>query len=481
MHLFIIVTILAVAFGTASVAFYTGANQIDEYYKRCAADNAENFASFVDGDYLSELRKAAESDEFKQLRIKAEEEENEELIKDYLTRHSLWEKYSETQEFIDTYLGNMKDIKYIYIIALDEENAIEDMYLIDASDEPIYETGYYEEREEELVGLDSEELKKPTISNGDWGWLCSAYSPVYSSDGKLSCVVGCDFDMEDVMRERAEFKIYLFLGALLLTVIVQIIATLFVDRTVVKPLNLMTSEMKKFKPAERLSYKEAGVIDLPIKANDEIGAIYQGIRTMQINIINYLTDMFDLQRDKQKAEEDIENKKKQIDLLSEENNKDTLTGVGSKSAYARKISELNKLLSQGEILFAIVMMDVNNLKKINDENGHKAGDQYILGCCRMVCNAFKHSPVFRIGGDEFVVIVEGSDYESRYAILESLKKSFAESYNQENKDQWFRYSASIGISESRANDTTVELIFRRADKAMYEDKKRFKSLYGSYR
>ena len=127
------------------------------------------------------------------------------------------------------------------------------------------------------------------------------------------------------------------------------------------------------------------------------------------------------------------------------------------------------------------MVDVNNLKKINDENGHKAGDQYILGCCRMVCNAFKHSPVFRIGGDEFVVIVEGSDYESRYAILESLKKSFAESYNQENKDQWFRYSASIGISESRANDTTVELIFRRADKAMYEDKKRFKSLYGSYR
>ena len=68
MHIFIIVTILFVALGTAAVAFYTSANQIDSYYKRCTVDNAGNFASMVDGDFLARLRRDAESDEYQELR-----------------------------------------------------------------------------------------------------------------------------------------------------------------------------------------------------------------------------------------------------------------------------------------------------------------------------------------------------------------------------------------------------------------------------
>lgn len=49
--------------------------------------------------------------------------------------------------------------------------------------------------------------------------------------------------------------------------------------------------------------------------------------------------------------------------------------------------------------------------------GHQAGDEYIIGACRIICNKFKHSPVFRIGGDEFVAISEGEDYEHIDSIL----------------------------------------------------------------
>ena len=218
-----------------------------------------------------------------------------------------------------------------------------------------------------------------------------------------------------------------------------------------------------------------------IKSHDEIGAIYNGIRTMQINILNNLTDMLSLQKDKIKAEQDVKNKEKQICRLSEENNKDALTSVGSKSAYAHKVEELNSKMSDGNAEFAIVMVDMNNLKRVNDEFGHKSGDRYIIGCCKMICDAFKHSPVYRIGGDEFVVVAEGSDYCERYRILDDLKKSFAKSYEQDDRDLYLRYSASLGIAENRSDDTTVELVFRRADKAMYEDKKQFKKQHGSYR
>lgn len=99
----------------------------------------------------------------------------------------------------------------------------------------------------------------------------------------------------------------------------------------------------------------------------------------------------------------------------------------------------------------------------------------------MVCEAYKESSVFRIGGDEFVVVVQGSDYKARHEIFDDLKESFEKSYKQSDKDPWLRFSASLGMSENASGDTTVDLVFRRADKAMYKDKKQFKLMHGSYR
>ena len=93
LYLFIIVTVLAVAIGTAFLAYSINADQIDRYYKQVAFDSAVNFSSFVDGDYLKKLRTAAESDEFQSLRETAEENEDESLIQSYLEEHGLWEGY----------------------------------------------------------------------------------------------------------------------------------------------------------------------------------------------------------------------------------------------------------------------------------------------------------------------------------------------------------------------------------------------------
>jgi diguanylate cyclase (GGDEF)-like protein len=245
----------------------------------------------------------------------------------------------------------------------------------------------------------------------------------------------------------------------------------------VKPLNSMTNEMKKFKPTDSLSYEDAGVIDIDIKSNDEIGEIYQGIRSMQINIIDYLRDMLALQKDKQKAEEDLRDKDEQIDQLSIESYTDALTGVGNKAAYIKKMDDLNRQMKESDTDYALVMVDMNNLKQINDEHGHRAGDQYIKGCCHMICEVFKHSPVYRIGGDEFVAVLQGQDYTNRIASCERLRKDFEKSYEQTDVSPWLRYSAAVGMAEKAADDQTAEFVFRRADKAMYQDKARFKEKY----
>ena len=111
MYIFVILTVLSVALGTSAIAFNASADQIDRYYKQNTADNARNFASMVDGDFLAELRRTAETDEFQALRDRAEEEENEAPIEEFLREKGLWEKYSATRDQITGYLGNMSAMR----------------------------------------------------------------------------------------------------------------------------------------------------------------------------------------------------------------------------------------------------------------------------------------------------------------------------------------------------------------------------------
>ena len=332
---------------------------------------------------------------------------------------------------------------------------------------PIYETGYYEEREPELYGIDATTAIEPTISTGDWGWLCSAYAPVYDSRGNIVCQVGCDFGMDEVMAERYRSLLYIILAAVVFTIIVLAGAVLYVTRIIIRPINSLTAEMKNFKPAVNADYDQAGVARLDIHSRDEIEELYQGIRSMQMNIVDYLGDLDVLQKDKERAEEII--------------NSDDLTGVGSKAAYMKKIREINAAIANGLTDFAVVMVDMNNLKEINDQYGHRNGDLYIRGCCHLICEAFKHSPVYRVGGDEFVALLQNVDFENRYRQVEFLKNSYANAANDRNAEPWKRYSASVGIAELSSADKTVEPVFKRADSAMYEDKQQFRDKFGSGR
>ena len=88
---------------------------------------------------------------------------------------------------------------------------------------------------------------------------------------------------------------------------------------------------------------------------------------------------------------------------------------------------------------------------------------------------FAHSPVFRIGGDEFVVILENSDFDNADSLLNSLKSALSESQKAEN--EWERVSAAAGIAVyDPAIDEGVESVFKRADMTMYENKKKMKAV-----
>ena len=164
--------------------------------------------------------------------------------------------------------------------------------------------------------------------------------------------------------------------------------------------------------------------------------------------------------------------KKERDQARDVAYRDSLTGVRSKHAFVEEESMLADRIYHGEAgEFGVVVCDVNGLKHINDTLGHKAGDTYICSACQMICGYFKHNPVFRIGGDEFAIVLRGQDYENRHEILSEINAHIEQNIGTGN------VVASLGMSEFiPGTDNTFHAVFTRADALMYERRQVLKAM-----
>ena len=154
-----------------------------------------------------------------------------------------------------------------------------------------------------------------------------------------------------------------------------------------------------------------------------------------------------------------------LSMANEMARRDELTHVKNKTAYHEKEKELQKQIEAGCDPFGIVVCDINDLKTINDTEGHRAGDEYIKACCLLVCQTYQHSPVFRIGGDEFAVILRGADYANREKLLADLRRRVEENIRISEGPV-----IASGMAEYQPGDRLVGDVFSRADGRMYENK-----------
>ena len=185
--------------------------------------------------------------------------------------------------------------------------------------------------------------------------------------------------------------------------------------------------------------------------------------TGRICLLGLCQDVTDAMKIKEEYNKRLENAQNRANI-------DALTGIRNKTAYVEFESKLNKTIAEkGWIQFAITIFDVNDLKTINDTLGHQAGDDYICEASKIICTKFKHSPVFRVGGDEFVAISQGEDYDN----IEELLRYFTES----NLEAMKTGDIVIACGMSRYNNEgSVAPVFKAADEQMYINKEYLKRL-----
>ena len=167
-----------------------------------------------------------------------------------------------------------------------------------------------------------------------------------------------------------------------------------------------------------------------------------------------------------------ENEKKyrlHAEKLSDVANRDALTGVQNHRAYIMAERRILGLVSNDSTYqYAIVVCDLNDLKYVNDKYGHDAGDEYLRKASQMICNVYNTSPVYRVGGDEFVVILMDDEFKDRDVLISRIKD-----FSLSNIADPDGVVIAVGMA-TRGMHEGFHDVFRRADKQMYINKSTLK-------
>ena len=282
----------------------------------------------------------------------------------------------------------------------------------------------------------------PTLTNGllfklsdD---LVKISEPLYNGMS-LVCIV--PYSEINAQRNRLILQSIIFIFILLAFTTT---ITLFFARSITKPLKKLTEEAQKMLTGDMNA-------EFNIYQNDEIGALAKSFSAAKIHINQYMKQMQGLAF------------------------RDSLTGVRNKMAYDSYLRELEEQIKNDEVSsYGIIVLDTNNLKEINDTYGHENGNEYLINSCKLICQIFAHSPIFRIGGDEFIVILTGDDLKNHGHLLSQFQKSMSLTKNA--AFPWKQISIAYGIAIAEApKGTSIAETFNKADDNMYKNKRAIKN------
>ncbi|MDQ7043835.1 MAG: GGDEF domain-containing protein [Sulfurimonas sp.] len=160
-------------------------------------------------------------------------------------------------------------------------------------------------------------------------------------------------------------------------------------------------------------------------------------------------------------------KNENLKLLS---STDFLTGLMNKRLFDKTISEyfLNFQVSQKS--FALLVLDLDHLKKINDKYGRPSGDEILISFTYIIKLLLKQKDVFaRIGGEEFAILLQDTNKKDAIRVAQMICQEVARKEVYITSDS-ITIRTSIGLAMIDSKDTHVSEIFKRADKALYKAK-----------
>lgn len=383
---------------------------------------------------------------------------------------------SETQTFIDlkktlsSLAETSSDIDCFYLSFIDYDRKLF-IYVVDSSPEedacppgcidPLYECNF------PLIEDHALQLPAYITNTEEYGWLVSSISPIVDENNEVIGYACVDIEMEMVRNKQRQSIVNYFIFLILTIILIVIGGLIAVYFLFTKPIRKLTDNAKSY-DLNNIENNHDKFQSLQINTRDEVEDLNRTLKKMENDVFNKISELTVMN-------DELLSTQIKAEQMEELANKDGLTGLLNKIAYSRFAMELgNRIERQEDIKFAIVMIDLNNFKEINDDYGHDIGDKVLSALADLLKKIFGEQNAYRIGGDEFAAILLDENYEN----IDNLINDFRSKVNDVRnniKELKCEVAAAIGFAKyDKEIDTYVDDVFKRADKAMYENKHQMK-------
>ena len=474
-----LIVVLALVIIEIAMTYYSLAisKKNRETYKQIANDISGSVALTVNKDDVKYLKEQIDPRVEASLAKPLAEESSQEELDAYFVQFADIESdpvFVRTQQFLTSFVDTNSDFLdciYIqYVHAHDDEEFV--IYVVDTdTSETRCKPGYLDPvHDESKAMLDSPKdgVDAHIIKTERYGFLMTAGAPILDSDNNVIAFAMVDISMITVRNSQARSITLLFVFLLVSLLVLGVIGVVWVSLWMIRPLKKL-NEMAKSYNGENPKETHDKIQALDVRTNDEISDLADSVKKMENDVYTRYNELLKMNHQLVASREET----KKMQILA---NQDGLTGVRNKTSYNSEVSRINTQIENGEkINFAIVMVDLNYLKDTNDSFGHDMGDVALIKLASFICDVFALSPVYRVGGDEFVVICRGKDYLTIYQKVEELRHKITKSGNGSDIHNGDNISAAVGLAVYDPEiDKGVDDVFRRADQAMYENKRYIK-------
>lgn len=454
---------------------YSSSKRNKEYYKNTATTLSATVSEVIDVDNFKNVKEDINSI-YKTI-------DNKVTSDDWGS--DAWNKYQEHFNSIkekQSYKDLISFLRRIESANTNEINCVYTIYLDPVNQYWIYVADSAKGEEQcppgciDPLGEENKEvLKDPTIglpaytSDTDaYGYLVTAGTAIKDGDTVVGYAV-VDISMATIRKAQTNNIIALFIFLALTVVLISIIGIIVVHFTLVRPIKRLTKAAKSY-DINKSEETHNTFSNLNINTHDELSDLADSMRIMENDVYTKMKEITDVNV-KLVHTEKVANEMKTLA------NTDALTGVRNKSAYDKEAESLDKKIKARKApKFAIAMVDLNYLKLINDDYGHNKGDFALVKLSNILKDVFTHSTIFRVGGDEFVVLLKDEDYENLTNLVDAFNKRIDDLAKNKYLLPAEKVSAAIGYSKFNLfKDKSVNDVFKRADEAMYERKRYMKS------
>ena len=469
--LLLIAVIISISAITIAICGNILHNVISKHYTDYSVDLANTVAVTVDSELVRTVRdRVMEVYRDTDDRVSSEDWGTPEFDA-YIARFDDIEKSADFTALRDQ-LREIQDVNHVdsvYLIYSDRASEAS-VYIADASYEENCPPGCFDpffEDDYELANAPEKGIA-PVVTNMEaYGWIVTTGMPVYDN-GEIVAYANVDISMDDISTQQWKLILIVTGIILVLSAVFSLIGVRLVNRFIIKPIKKLTEISEQYYNTDSAVVRHR-FSELDIHTGDEIEALAEAMAKMEDDIDVYINNLIATTRE-------LDSANTRADRLNMIASLDALTSVQNKRAYYQKADQLNEQIKKGVAVFGIAVLDLNDLKKINDTYGHEKGDISIKTLCMILNRVFRRSSIYRIGGDEFAIILEGEDYKHARDLLQSLEDKLNAVNSKEDSEPWERISAAVGYAEYDPDcDPDVDAVFQRADWIMYKNKESIKN------